>query len=91
MKRIRSTAVLTTALLALLSVDAAACSFNRQVQGRINQLLTGPAFDGHVVLVLAGMTTTSGAAPACSTQDNRFRFEAVSDEGKLTYSTALAA
>jgi hypothetical protein len=85
-------ALLVLGLIALAPVQAAAaCVFNRQVQGRINQLVTGPIFDGDVVLVLAGMTTLSGSAPACSTQSNRFRFNAGGDEGRLTYSTALAA
>jgi hypothetical protein len=92
MKHLLSASLLAAALPVLVPAEAsAACTFNRQVQGRINQLQTGPALNGDVVIVLAAMTTTSGSPPACSTQDNRFRFEATSEEGKLTYSTALAA
>jgi hypothetical protein len=85
-------AILALSLIATAPLEAAAaCVFNRQVQGRINQLITGPIFDGDVVLVLAGMDVISGSEPACSTQSNRFRFNAGGDEGRLTYSTALAA
>lgn len=82
-------AVLAAALTPTLA--AADCTFNRQVQGRINQLLTGPIFDGEVVLVLAGMSEVSGSAPSCSTRDNRFRFSASGEQGRASYATALAA
>lgn len=83
--------LLVLGLCALAPSGAAACDFNRQVRGRINQLLTGPIFNGHVVLVLAGMTTVSGSEPSCSSQSNRFRFNGSNSTGRLTYSTALAA
>ena len=70
---------------------AAECTFGRQVQGRINQLLTGPVFDGDVVIQMAGLTYFSGSPPTCSTNDLRFRFSGEGAQGRLTYSTALAA